>query len=82
MHLLCVTLMKNPFHLDAVPGPWRYNPSKWSQRIRICCVASIAVFFAIYMGLHQLGLLLLMIAIVPSQSELPIRSWQEFTKTK
>lgn len=52
-----MTDMKNPFYLDAVPKPWQYNPSKWSQRIRICCVASIAVFFATYMGLYQLGLI-------------------------
>ena len=31
----------------------QYNPSRWSQRIIICCVAGVAVLFAIYMGLYQ-----------------------------
>ncbi|MES2345320.1 MAG: vitamin K epoxide reductase family protein [Chlamydiota bacterium] len=45
--------MKRNFRLDAVPEPWQYNPSKWSQRIRVCCLASVAVFIAVYMGLYQ-----------------------------
>lgn len=45
--------MKNSFHLEAIPEPWRYNPSKWSQRIVVCCVAAIAVLIAVYMGLYQ-----------------------------
>jgi uncharacterized membrane protein len=45
--------MKRPFHLDVIPHPWEYNPSKWSQRVVICCVAAIAVLIAIYMGLYQ-----------------------------
>jgi len=44
--------MTVPF-LEAIPKPWRYNPSKWSQRIVICCVAAIAVLIAVYMGLYQ-----------------------------
>jgi len=39
--------------LNAIPEPWEYNPSKWSQRLRISAVAAIAVFIAIYMGLYQ-----------------------------
>ncbi len=43
--------------LNAIPEPWEYNPSKWSQRLRIGAVAAIAVFIAIYMGLYQWGLI-------------------------
>ncbi|MDN3506583.1 MAG: vitamin K epoxide reductase family protein [Simkaniaceae bacterium] len=39
--------------LNAIPEPWEYNPSKWSQRIRIVLIAAIAVIIAIYMGLYQ-----------------------------
>jgi len=39
--------------LNAIPDPWEYNPSKWSQRLRICAIASMAVLIAIYMGLYQ-----------------------------
>lgn len=49
--------MKKHFHLDVVPKPWGYNPSKWSQRIPICYLAGIAVLIAIYMGLFQWGLI-------------------------
>ncbi len=42
-----------PFPLDVIPAPWSYNPSNWSQRIRICLVAAIAVVIAVYMGLYQ-----------------------------
>jgi uncharacterized membrane protein len=45
--------MKRPFHLEAIPQPWRYNPSKWSQRIRICLLAAVALLIAVYMGLYQ-----------------------------
>lgn len=45
--------MKNTFRLEAIPEPWGYNPSKWSQRISISCIASIAVLIAVYMGLYQ-----------------------------
>ena len=45
--------MKNNFHLEAIPEPWRYNPSKWSQRVSISCVAAIAVLIAVYMGFYQ-----------------------------
>jgi uncharacterized membrane protein len=45
--------VKNSFHLEAIPEPWPYNPSKWSQRIFICCVAMVAVLIAVYMGLYQ-----------------------------
>lgn len=43
--------------LNAIPEPWEYNPSKWSQRLRIVVVAAIAVIIAIYMGLYQWGLI-------------------------
>lgn len=39
--------------LNAIPEPWEYNPSKWSQRLRIILVAAVAVIIAIYMGLYQ-----------------------------
>jgi len=39
--------------LNAIPEPWEYNPSKWSQRVRIILVASVAFFIAVYMGLYQ-----------------------------
>lgn len=45
--------MKTGFHLEAIPEPWRYNPSKWSQRITLSCIALIAVLIAVYMGLYQ-----------------------------
>jgi len=41
------------FHLEATPKPWSYNPSKWSQRICISCIAAIAVLIAVYMGFYQ-----------------------------
>lgn len=43
--------------LNAVPAPWEYNPSKWSQRLRIILVAIPAVLIATYMGLYQWGLI-------------------------
>lgn len=49
--------MKKELHLEAVPEPWRYNPSSWPQRICICGVAFIAVIIATYMGLYQWGLI-------------------------
>lgn len=39
--------------LEAVPQPWNYNPSAWSQRIPICVLAMIAFAIAAYMGLYQ-----------------------------
>ncbi len=43
--------------LNAIPEPWEYNPSKWSQRVRIAGIAAIAFFIATYMGLYQWGLI-------------------------
>lgn len=43
--------------LNAIPEPWEYNPSKWSQRVRIILIAAVAVIIAIYMGLYQWGLI-------------------------
>ncbi|HSX26914.1 MAG TPA: vitamin K epoxide reductase family protein [Chlamydiales bacterium] len=39
--------------MSAIPEPWEYNPSKWSQRIVICFIAAVAFFIALYMGLYQ-----------------------------
>jgi hypothetical protein len=39
--------------LQAIPQPWDYNPSAWSQRIPICVLAMVAFFIAAYMGLYQ-----------------------------
>jgi uncharacterized membrane protein len=39
--------------LNAIPEPWEYNPSKWTQRLRIVAIAAIAVIIAVYMGLYQ-----------------------------
>lgn len=39
--------------LDAIPRPWDYNPSAWSQRVPICILAMVAFFAAVYMGLYQ-----------------------------
>lgn len=46
-----------PIPINAVPEPWEYNPSKWSQRLRIALIASIATLIATYMGLYQWGLI-------------------------
>ncbi len=43
--------------LNAIPEPWEYNPSKWSQRLCIVAVAAIAVIIATYMGLYQWNLI-------------------------
>ncbi|NGX59558.1 MAG: hypothetical protein KR126chlam3_00710 [Chlamydiae bacterium] len=43
--------------LNAIPEPWEYNPSKWSQRLSIVAVAAIAVIIATYMGLYQWNLI-------------------------
>ena len=39
--------------LDAIPYPWDYNPSGWSQRIPICILAMVAFLIATYMALYQ-----------------------------
>ncbi len=39
--------------LEAIPRPWSYNPSAWSQRIPICILAMVAFFIAVYMALYQ-----------------------------
>lgn len=43
--------------LDAVPLPWDYNPSAWSQRVPICLLAGVAFVIASYMALYQWRLL-------------------------
>lgn len=45
--------MEDFFDLQAVPEPWAYNPSKWSQRIVISLIALPAFLIAVYMGLYQ-----------------------------
>jgi hypothetical protein len=45
--------MEDQSRLEAIPQPWKYNPSSWSQRIIICFIAFIAVVIAVYMGLYQ-----------------------------
>ncbi|PIS03404.1 MAG: vitamin K epoxide reductase [Chlamydiae bacterium CG10_big_fil_rev_8_21_14_0_10_42_34] len=35
------------------PRPWDYNPSSWSQRLRIAAIAMIAVVIALYLGFYQ-----------------------------
>jgi len=40
-----------------LPEPWDYNPSSWSQRVRVSLVAIPGVVLSAYMGLFQLGLL-------------------------
>lgn len=37
----------------AVPAPWHYNPSSWSQRIPICLIAGVGFVIASYMALYQ-----------------------------
>lgn len=39
--------------LDAIPEPWDYNPSAWSQRIPICILAFVAFLIATYLALYQ-----------------------------
>lgn len=33
--------------------PWNYNPSSWSQRIKVASLAFIAMIIAIHLGLYQ-----------------------------
>lgn len=49
--------MKNLYSLDAHPYPWKYNPSSWSQRIKVALLAFLAFIIAIYLGLYQWGLI-------------------------
>jgi uncharacterized membrane protein len=51
VHFLITDMKEIPS--NAIPEPWEYNPSKWSQRLRIIAVATIAVIIATYMGLYQ-----------------------------
>jgi hypothetical protein len=44
---------KKSFDLEAIPQPWTYNPSRLSQRVPICIVASFAVIIAVYLGLYE-----------------------------
>jgi hypothetical protein len=40
-------------NLDAIPRPWRHNPSAWRQRVPICLLAVVAFLIAAYMALYQ-----------------------------
>jgi hypothetical protein len=44
---------QNAPDLSLIPEPWEYNPSKWSQRMRVALVALPAFVAAVYMGLYQ-----------------------------
>jgi uncharacterized membrane protein len=37
--------------------PWRYNPSRWIQRVPIAIAALVPMGIALYMGLYQWGLI-------------------------
>ena len=39
--------------LHAIPEPWDYNPSGWSQRIIIAVIAVPAFLMSVYMGLYE-----------------------------
>lgn len=39
--------------VNGIPEPWDYNPSKWSQRISISILASVAFLISVYLGLYQ-----------------------------
>lgn len=39
--------------LNGIPEPWWYNPSSWSQRLRMVAIATVAVFISLYLGLYQ-----------------------------
>ncbi len=39
--------------LEAAPEPWEYDPSRWSQRIKIALIAAVAFLISVYMGLYQ-----------------------------
>lgn len=46
-------MVANRRYYDAIPEPWSYNPSAWSQRLPICILAMVAFFIASYMALYQ-----------------------------
>src|SRR5690349_20403946 len=39
---------------DTPPG-WSYNPSSWSERLWIVCVAGIGLAVSAYLTLYQIG---------------------------
>lgn len=43
--------------LEAVPRPWKYNPSCWAQRVRVAVVAIPAFLGSVYLALFQWGLI-------------------------
>src|SRR5687768_14770282 len=43
-------------NLEATPYPWDYNPSSWTQRIKVALLAFVAFIIAVYLGLYQWGL--------------------------
>lgn len=40
-------------HLNAIPAPFSYNPSAWSQRVPVAIIATFGFLLATYMGLYQ-----------------------------
>jgi uncharacterized membrane protein len=39
--------------LSAIPVPWDYNPSSWTQRVRVAVLAAAAFLIATYLALYQ-----------------------------
>jgi hypothetical protein len=40
-------------NLNAIPVPWDYNPSAWSQRVPVAALAFVAFLIASYLALYQ-----------------------------
>lgn len=43
--------------LDAIPPPWKRNPSAWSQRVPIAVLAAVGFVISCYLALYQWGLI-------------------------
>jgi uncharacterized membrane protein len=39
--------------LKAIPAPWDYNPSSWTQRVRVAVLAVLAFLIAAYLAAYQ-----------------------------
>lgn len=42
---------------EYIPPLWSYNPSTWSERLPIICLATVGFFTASYMALFQFGVI-------------------------
>lgn len=42
---------------EYIPPLWSYNPSTWSERLPIICLATVGFFIASYMALFQFGVI-------------------------